>query len=282
MKRVQIAAQVAGLASAAMFGVGWLFAVRLFGRLGFSPEEVGVDFPYLVVRVGLIIATATGAVIFLIVVLGQEERASALVSGATVKTRRFLGLLAAATLLGAGTVVAAVIAAEPWHWTSVGVLGMGLTVVTLGVSLFLTVLIPIGLLRIVRFNALSHEIRLTDTLLQVIMVVVFAFGSVAVAYFAADQLADRVLSGREVSALGVNMPLVDFYRVEDHLDLIGHPERQAKPRPYLRCAVLVSLHDGAAFAVGVVPGDSKRVSVRLPLESFSIVRVSSTPGCGRP
>jgi hypothetical protein len=44
---------VLGLAGAVMYGLGWIFVARFYGEVGVSPEEVGVDWLWVLVRVGI-------------------------------------------------------------------------------------------------------------------------------------------------------------------------------------------------------------------------------------
>jgi hypothetical protein len=64
--------QLLGLAAGVLYGLGWIFVARFFGEPGVSPEEVGVDWLWVLVRVGIaavlvatVLALATLAVRFL-------------------------------------------------------------------------------------------------------------------------------------------------------------------------------------------------------------------------
>lgn len=251
------------LVGATLYGAGWVFFARFYTAFGVYPEEVGINFGFVVVRASLILL-AVGAVIGL----------SAAVSGGT---RRLLKLAASESLDVSSRIVAtaivlfdllivasAIVAYVVFPpWSRIG-------------PLWFFALMPVAVIVVVgavwvmtpkivdAFGLRTGRSAVTLRMLNVALVVsvLFAAGYGALSFAGADHLASRVRDGQPITGIAFQVPLVQVHLVSPGQTPLGMPGPE-------ECVSLLGQSEGeVVFVRSSQPGDPV---VRVPMEAVVVV-----------
>jgi hypothetical protein len=173
--------------AALLYAFGWVFGARLYGRFGVSPEEVGFDFSFLLVRIAFIASlfvVIAGLFVWLFGRLVKQD-----VSARTIKW--ILRVILASPLIVL--------------WVKVAVPdapGEVLSFMLLTTVIMLCLVAVFGITGEQAAKAKGGRVHLAKTVkvIQILVVCIFAGLLVYSPFFAADKVADRVAKGDEVAA----------------------------------------------------------------------------------
>lgn len=243
---LRAAAEQFAVSGPAIYAIGWFFYTILYGRLGFSGEEVGLGFAELVVRVALLgLLVAVPVLAGVVVWRGKVPLADLLLQEKLSVQRRVLFQVLAAISFGLGILTAlllSILLSEiPSIWRLL------LAVLGLAVSFSLSILV-LGWVLKVDENPGEHTTKVESVRALSITIAIGALLSFGLAYVSANQLASRVSDGQNITIPGLRLPLVDVYGVEQTWTPESDASRLKQTEmPLLSCVTLVGGNDGVQF-----------------------------------
>jgi hypothetical protein len=229
-------AQISVLAGAVLYGLGWLFCLRFFSKLHVTPEEAGITFPFVVVRVALALLVAILVLAILAFLLGQLDRARELYGSESlvIHQRPFLVVFTVWQILLLLLELAIVLRLHPWTRKSPAI-KIGGTFAIVAAALIFLILAGIGMLRWVKYNAgvpVTIDRPLIATLSGLLTLILLGYAALYGAGFAVQQ----VRAGSELAFFG--------FRIEKVV--VSPTTTQALPPSLLDtgCIYLLGEHEG--------------------------------------
>jgi hypothetical protein len=259
-------AETSAIVGAVLYGLGWLFFVRFFGAFGATPELVGVDFPFIVVRVAAVLVLALIGLAVIIGVSVQHPKMRVLsVSIAegtiTLNQRTFLVSFLAIQLTVASVLALTILFARPWR---LGIpSGPLVTVASVVVGLIILYYEAAGLLRMLGYRGNEDTIRVQRPVVAGVFALGLAMALIISAVTLAAIAVDRVKNGDNVVVMGVRVQAAKVSSANAKA-LLPAPLRDS------HCLFLLGQHDGSFVLYDVMNSDLVLVSTEIIVAQIDV------------
>jgi hypothetical protein len=259
-------AEVSALLGGVLYGLGWLFFLRFYAAFRITPEDAGVNFAFVVVRVGLVLALAILVVSVLAFFLGQQGRLQTVfgLRPVAVRQRVFVLLYLVAEALFFLVEVAAIVWLRPW--TLGGALGIVLPIVLLIGALFLLYYQAAAVLIIVKYSADQTSVKIERPIVAAVILVLTLGLLAGAALLGAKYAAGRARTGSETALLGVRVERVSVLPAVN----VRLPDSFADPS----CTFLLGEHEGTYVLLNVESREVLFVSTETVMLLKSLDSVS--------
>jgi hypothetical protein len=238
-KLVTTIAEASVLAGAVLYGLGWVLFARFFGQFGATPEQVGIDFPFVVVRVGVALTAAMLVLGAVGVAVSRHERVRAIVDSHRIEVdqRAFEVFFLAGQALFVVIGLALIFVLRPWRLGDHWLVGLGATMACIAIVSAGLYFESAGVLRLVDYSAKRPRIRIGTTGLAVTAGIVTIALLIGLPFVVASVAADRVRSGHNIAILGVRVQAASVW------DVVAGADRH-KPLIDSECTFLLGEADG--------------------------------------
>lgn len=257
--------EMAPVLAALFYAIGWAAATRFYGRFGVAPEDVGIDFSYMLVRVGFLLAA--GAVMMYLSWLFLAR-----VRDLSMSTRTARRLFTAGGwIVAAAALYLFVFSLRPWNWSGNIFLRVIICAAMVIVVYFVVMIVLLILDSVLGSQSPVFSPPDSDTkpglvarqfnprFLGAIFVVASAVTILVVPFYIAERAADSVESG-EPYRVNV-LPWIGGF-MTDHVRLTTLTESDELAELEAKCLILLGSGDGFV----VLYDDAERRTLKVPAD----------------